>query len=276
MTGDAALPVAKESSGLTVDPWSELRGFTAARIALNRAGSSLPTDEVLAFSLAHAKARDAVHAALNVEALAARLAELGLSSLQTHSRATSRATYLRRPDLGRSLANDEREKLKQSATGGYDICIVVADGLSAAAVQANAPELLRHLAPALRKAGRTLSPAVLVSQGRVAIGDEIGALLNARVTLMLIGERPGLSSADSLGAYLTYAPGPDRSDADRNCISNIRPEGLLPKSAALKAEWLIDKMFEKGISGVALKEISETEPVNLRVGDGCVETRGLS
>ena len=259
MTGEADLPAA--TSGLTLDPWRELRSFTAARIALNRAGSSLPTEEVLAFSLAHAKARDAVHTSLNLDALAGRLAELGLPSLQTRSRATNRATYLRRPDLGRLLPDDEREKVKRLATGPCDVCIVVADGLSAAAVQTNAPEFLRHLAPALRESGWTIGPAVLVSQGRVAIGDEIGVALNARVTLMLIGERPGLSAAaDSLGAYLTYAPGPDRSDADRNCISNIRPEGLSPKAAAGKAQWLIAQMLARSLSGVALKDVSEAEP----------------
>lgn len=260
MTEDADFPVAPQEPSLTIDRWQDLKGLTAARIALNRAGSSLPTDEILVFSLAHARARDAVHTSLHIDALASRLAKLGLTSIEVCSRATSRAAYLRRPDLGRLLPDEEREKLQRLATRPSDICIVVADGLSAAAVQANAPKVLGYLAPALHKSGWTIGAVVLVSQGRVAIGDQIGAVLKARVTLMLIGERPGLSSADSLGAYLTYEPSPDRSDADRNCISNIRPEGLSPEAAASKAHWLITQMLEKRISGVALKDVSEASP----------------
>jgi ethanolamine ammonia-lyase small subunit len=239
---------------VTADPWLGLRQHTAARIALSRAGASLPTSEALAFTLAHARARDAVHAPLDSEVLSARLTALGVACFTTHSRATNRSTFLRRPDLGRQLPPDERERVSAQATAPSDIAIVIADGLSSAAVQANAAPFLGALLPRLHEDGLTLSPISIVLEGRVAIGDEIGALLRARMVLVLIGERPGLSAADSLGAYSTHDPRPGRSDAERNCISNIRNEGLNSVAAAGVAHWLIVNTLKRQLSGVRLKD----------------------
>ena len=250
--------------GLSLDGWRDLRQHTGARIALNRAGASLPTEEVLAFGLAHAKARDAVHTPLSSDGLARRLAGLGLPSFQTRSRATSRAVYLRRPDLGRQLPAEERAVVAAQASGPVDVAIVIADGLSAAAVQANAAVVLDDLTPRLRQDGLSLSPVAIVAQGRVAIGDAIGELLQAQIVLMLIGERPGLSSSDSLGAYTTYAPRIGRTDADRNCISNIRPQGLPPQAAATTAHWLVRETLSRKVSGVALKDESGADNPSLR------------
>ncbi|MEJ6001756.1 ethanolamine ammonia-lyase subunit EutC [Paucibacter soli] len=240
-----------------LDPWAELRHYTPARIALGRAGSSLPTRELLTFAAAHARARDAVHQALDLPALQASLQADGWASLRVASRAADRATYLRRPDLGRRLDAPSAERLEALGQAGADLLIVLGDGLSAQAVQAHALPLLRALLAAL--GGEfTLAPLLVASQARVALADEAGALLGARLALVLIGERPGLSSPDSLGAYLTHAPRLGCFDAQRNCISNIRPQGLAPELAALRLNWLLREALRRRLTGVGLKDESET------------------
>jgi ethanolamine ammonia-lyase small subunit len=252
--------------------WQRLRQATPARIALGRAGAGLPTRHALALALAHARARDAVQAALDAPALAAALdASLGLPSLTLASAASSRADYLLRPDLGRMLAHSSREAVRAVASPPCDIAIVVADGLSALAVGRHAIPLLNTLLPRIRAEGWSIGPVALVSQGRVAIGDEIGALLKVRLCLVLIGERPGLSAPDSLGLYLTYAPRPGRSDAERNCISNIHDAGLSCDAAAFRAVWLMREMLRRALSGVALKDESDLAPIG---GAGTVALGG--
>ncbi len=257
MSGD---PHARPHGG---DPWAELRRLTPARIALGRAGPALPTREVLAFALDHARARDAVHLPFDAGAVAARIAALGLSTLTLASAAADRATYLRRPDLGRRLASGERAKLEASASRGADVAIVVADGLSSAAVHAHAAALIAALAPRLREASLSLADVVLAHQGRVALGDEIGEALAARIVVLLVGERPGLSSPDSLGGYITFAPRIGRTDAERNCVSNIRPAGLSYDNAAHRIAWLIGAARKLGATGVALKDDSGLERAQL-------------
>ncbi|NMG36550.1 ethanolamine ammonia-lyase subunit EutC [Azoarcus sp. TTM-91] len=242
---------------IDADPWTDLRRYTAARLALGRAGASLPTAEVLRFGLAHAKARDAVHLALDAEALQAALAADGCATLRAHSAAADRASYLARPDLGRKLAADSAAALRaQADPAGCDLLLVVADGLSSLAVERNARALVAEIRRGL-PAGWTLGPVVVATQARVALADEIGQALGARLVAMLIGERPGLSSPDSLGLYLTWAPRPGRSDAQRNCISNIRPEGLGHAEAARRLWWLCEEARRLGLTGVALKDNSE-------------------
>jgi ethanolamine ammonia-lyase small subunit len=236
------------------DPWHALRALTPARIALGRAGVSLPTRAHLEFQLAHARARDAVQDRLDVGRLQAALAAAGLKSVAVRSAAPDRAAYLQRPDLGRRLDPEARRELADSATGSVDAALVVADGLSARAAQHHAAPVLVSLAPRLLDAGWRLAPVVVVQQGRVAIGDEIGATLGARLVLVLLGERPGLSAPDSLGAYLTWDPRPGRTDAERNCVSNIRPEGLVPAHAAEKLAGLMLEAARRRVSGIALKD----------------------
>jgi ethanolamine ammonia-lyase small subunit len=235
-------------------PWLALRALTPARVALGRAGTSLPTAAQLDVQLAHAGARDAVHDALDAARLRAALAAAGLETAEVWSAAQDRGTYLRRPDLGRRLATASREALAaQASSEGVDAAFVVADGLSARAAQSHAPPVLAALASRLRDAGWRLGPAVVALQGRVALGDEIGALLRARLVLVLLGERPGLSAPDSLGAYLTWEPRPGRTDAERNCVSNIRPEGLVPPLASEQLLALMLEAARRRLSGVALK-----------------------
>jgi ethanolamine ammonia-lyase small subunit len=222
----------------------DLRAFTLARVALGRTGASLPTAELLRFQLDHARARDAVHQDLDP-------ASPGVPHLLLRSAARDRATYLRRPDLGRTLSEESRGLL---AAGDYDAAIVIADGLSAPAVHHHAKPLLAALLPKLQAEQWRLAPIVVVLQGRVAIGDEIGALLGARQSVMLIGERPGLTSPDSLGVYLTWEPRPGRTDAERNCISNVRTEGVSYEAAAHKLHFLMREARIRKLSGVALKE----------------------
>ena len=225
------------------DPWHGLRALTAARIGLARTGASLATAPTLALRLAHARARDAVHAELDVEALQSAVGPLHV----VDSAAASRAEYLLRPDLGRVLADTT-----VLPRGEHDIALVVADGLSARAVQTHAPPLLAALQPLL--AGWRVAPLVVVRQGRVAAGDAVAAALGAGCVAVLIGERPGLSAPDSMGAYLTWNPHPGTTDAERNCVSNIRPDGLPPAAAATKIAWLLGAMRTRGNSGVALKD----------------------
>jgi ethanolamine ammonia-lyase small subunit len=235
--------------------WRRLAELTPARIALGRSGSGLPTREVLKFAMAHAQARDAVHTPFDVAGLAARVAALGLSTLQVSSAATAREVYLRRPDLGRRLDQASAQALDALAMPA-DLAIVIADGLSSTAVEANAVPLLQALTPRLTPMQITLAPLAVAAGGRVALGDEIGARLGARMVLVLIGERPGLSSPDSLGAYLTFAPRVGRSDSERNCISNIRRGGLGYAIAAFKLAWLIDAASRRGLTGFRLKDES--------------------
>jgi len=253
---DPALPSPTLPSPVTADPWTRLAALTPARLALGRAGPSLPTREVLKLGFAHARARDAVHAELDVGAIAAGVAALGCETVLVESAVPDRATYLRRPDVGRRLSARSRALL-QADWAEADLAIVVADGLSASAVDLNALPLLRALTPLLAAANLTQAPVALARQARVALGDEIGALLGARLVLVLIGERPGLSAADSLGAYLTFAPKVGRRDAERNCVSNIRAAGLGPAAAAGKIAWLITRALALALTGVALKDDSE-------------------
>ena len=239
------------------DPWVRLARLTPARIGLGRAGAALPTREVLRFALDHARARDAVHAPLDVEALEADLAALGHGVLRVESAAPDRPTYLRRPDLGRRLSEASRAGLEALDRPPADLAVVIADGLSAAAVQTHASPLLIALAPWIQHAGWTLAPVVVARQGRVALGDEVGELLRARMVVVLVGERPGLSSPDSLGIYLTHDPRPGRTDAERNCISNVRPAGLAYDLAAFKLAWHLAEAVRLGLTGVALKDESD-------------------
>lgn len=232
-----------------------LRQLTQARVGLGRAGNSLPTSELLEFRLAQARARDAVHIALDVQSLRAELREIGMESIALVSAARNRTEYLRRPDLGRKLSPESLADLKSLATQA-GIAFVIADGLSALAVHRHAPPLLRLVAGELRESGESVAPVIIATQGRVAIGDEIGAALSAELSVVLIGERPGLSAPDSLGVYLTWHPKPGRSDAERNCISNIRPEGLSYEAAAFKLLFLVREARRLKLSGVHLKEPS--------------------
>ncbi len=240
---------------VVANPWTHLRGHTPARIALGRAGPSLPTREVLAFGIAHASARDAVHKGLDVEALDSQLRAAGYAPLRVHSAAPDRATYLTRPDLGRRLDDESAHRLVV-APEAPQIAIAIEDGLSAVAVQKHVPPLMAALGSIAPERWVRL-PVVIAQQGRVALGDEIGERLAARLVVVMIGERPGLSSPDSLGVYVTYQPRIGRTDAQRNCISNIRPEGLGYAAAATKLDWLVVQALRRGLTGVALKDDSE-------------------
>ena len=238
------------------DPWDFLRAHTPARIALGRSGGSLPTRAQLDFRLAHARARDAVLAEFDSHALAASLAELAEPVLVVESAARDRAEFLQRPDCGRRLTDSSRALLTTHAGSAPrgELVIVASDGLSTLAANSQVKPLLAALLPLLREAGWTLAPLIVARHARVALQDEIGELLRAQFSLMLLGERPGLGSADSLGAYFTYAPGPNRTDADRNCLSNIRPGGLTPPEAAHKLHALLAQARRLRISGIALKD----------------------
>jgi ethanolamine ammonia-lyase small subunit len=238
------------------DPWKFLGRFTTARIALGRAGGSLPTAPLLEFQLAHARARDAVHCELDVASLAKRLREQSWETVELQSAAKDRHSFIQRPDLGRILSAESPSLLEALCPTAqpFDVVFVLADGLSALALERHSIPLLREIYPYLTEASWRIAPLCLVTQGRVAIGDEIGALLSARIAVMLIGERPGLSSPDSLGIYLTYNPLPGRSNAERNCISNVRPEGLSYALAAHKLRYLMTESRARKLSGVRLKE----------------------
>ncbi|TVV44887.1 ethanolamine ammonia-lyase subunit EutC [Thalassolituus sp. C2-1] len=256
-------------NGVIDNPWRRLRQFTAARIGLGRSGVSLPTKEMLEFQLAHAQARDAVHTPLDFPALTQQLETLAeqyplLSDeppLKLHSEAVDRMTYLQRPDLGRRLDEASRVLLQQeqqTPEQPFDLALVIADGLSATAIAHNAVPFIQALCEELQadKQPWKLAPITLVEQGRVAVGDDAGELLNAKTVLVLIGERPGLSSPDSLGLYLTWAPVRGLTDARRNCISNVRPEGLNFSEAAHKAGYLLRESRRLQLSGVQLKDRS--------------------
>jgi ethanolamine ammonia-lyase small subunit len=221
----------------------DLRSFTPARVGLGRTGHSLPTAELLRFQLDHARARDAVYEALDPAGL--------LPHILLRSAAADRATYLRRPDLGRTLSAESRGRIEK---GSYDAAIVLVDGLSARAIHRHATPLLAELAPRLAEEGWRLAPLTVVIEGRVAIGDEIGERLGARLVTVWIGERPGLSSPDSLGIYITWDPHPGRTDAERNCISNIRTEGISYPAAAHKLHFLMREARARKLTGIGLKE----------------------
>ena len=240
-----------------------LRELTPARVGLGRSGASMPTDALLAFTLDHARARDAVHALFDAAHLVTGLSGLGLQVSEVSSQAQSRRDYLRRPDLGRMLDADSRRALEQQSGAG-DIVIVVGDGLSPAAVNVHAVELVRHLAPRLNEAGIRFGHVVVASGARVALGDEIGAVLGARMVVMLIGERPGLSAPDSLGAYLTFAPRIGLTDEKRNCVSNIHGAGLSYDEAVVKIAWLVREGLARQVTGVALKDESGTALIAAR------------
>lgn len=242
------------------DPWAALRRHTPARIGLGRSGAGMPTGEVLRLAAAHAQARDAVHVALDAAAIEVSLQAEGWPTLRVSSRAATRAEYLRRPDLGRRLDDASAERVQAVARGAMDLAVVVGDGLSASAVHRHAVPVLAALCGALAGALQW-APVIVATQARVALADEVGALLQARIVLMLLGERPGLSSPDSLGAYLTHAPAIGCSDAQRNCVSNIRGDGLAPEAAAARIAWLLREALRRKLSGVALKDGSATAAI---------------
>ncbi|MBB6146302.1 ethanolamine ammonia-lyase small subunit [Silvibacterium bohemicum] len=233
-----------------------MRAHTPARVALRTAGSSLATAEILDLNLCLAEARDAVHSTLSTASLMPLLRERGWSPILLKSAARDRHEYLRRPDLGRKLSAESRSLLDRNSSAGSanDLVIVIADGLSAIAVERHTVPLLDALTPLWL--GAAHAPVIIAEQARVAIGDEIGELLQARLTLLLIGERPGLSSPDSLGAYITWAPRIGRTDAERNCISNIRPEGLSYADAAARIAHYLKAATQRQLTGVALKDDS--------------------
>jgi ethanolamine ammonia-lyase small subunit len=265
--------IEKHESHTISNSWHVLREYTAARIGLGRAGISVPTKHLLDFQLAHAQAQDAVHVPLDTQKLTS---DIELPFVMAHSQVTDRSHYLQRPDLGRRLNSESVVALKQHVAGDgepYDLAIVIVDGLSSFAIQKNAAPLLQQLTQrlsvqALSKTSEPseaagicrLAPIVIVEQGRVAIGDEVGGLLNAKSVLVFIGERPGLSSPDSLGLYLTWAPKVGLTDESRNCISNVRPEGLVYPEAVNKIFYLLSEAHQRQLTGVNLKERSqETE-----------------
>src|SRR5215469_5189419 len=242
-------------SQLAPKPNLNLRDYTPARVSLPTTGHSIATTELLAFQLAHALARDAVHASLHIPSFTQRLqaelpilAQANLSILQLQTKASDRAAYLRHPNQGRTLHPASLELLKPAR---YDLAIVIADGLSALAVERNSIPLL--------SINWVLGPISVVQQGRVAIGDPIGHALNASLSLVLIGERPGLSSPDSLGAYITWKPHPTRTDADRNCLSNIREGGLTAETAAQRLLWYLQNARASQLTGIELKESTATD-----------------
>lgn len=230
-----------------------LKAFTTARIALGRVGQSMPLKAYQEFKLAHAHARDAVYSELDIDGITDQLKQFDLPVIHLHSAAAYREQYLQRPDLGRKLNEVSLEEVKEYCSE-RDITIIIADGLSAAAVDQNTVPLLKILIAKLKAAGFTLSPIILVKQGRVAIADEIGHALGAKLTMILIGERPGLSAADSVGAYITFGPRPGLTDEMRNCVSNIRPNGLSFKHASEKIFYLIKEALTRKLSGVILKD----------------------
>ncbi|QOL48541.1 ethanolamine ammonia-lyase subunit EutC [Massilia litorea] len=254
------------------DPWQALRRFTAARIALGHTGISQPTSAQLDFQLAHARARDAVHQALDAASLAPSLAAAwpGSPPLLLHSAAENRNVYLQRPDLGRRLDAPSRALLAapHGGEGRHDLAIVVADGLSALAVARNAPPFLQALHARLAAEAWTPAPLSIVEQGRVAVGDEVGELLGAQLVVVLIGERPGLSSPDSMGLYLTWAPRVGLTDERRNCISNVRPAGLGVEEAADKLHYLLAQARARRLSGVGLKDETDEAATLAQGGTG--------
>lgn len=256
MTQSPQLTHVQEETQITANPWQALRAFTDARIALGRSGVSQPTSAQLAFQLAHAQARDAVHLALDVPALQTELLAAGFgASLRLHSAAVDRHQYLQRPDLGRRLDEASRDLLTpHRQEGGYDLALVLADGLSALALKQNALPFLQALRDKLTGESWTLAPLCVMEQGRVAVADEVAQRLGARAVVILVGERPGLSSPDSLGLYFTQGPKVGLTDERRNCISNVRPAGMSYEEAAYRLHYLLSEGRRRNCSGVELKD----------------------
>lgn len=254
-----------------LDAWRQLRQLrqlTSARIALGHVGTSLPSAAQLDFQFAHAQARDAVHLPFDHGAIAARLAERQRETLILHSAAPNRHIYLQRPDLGRRLSEASVEQLRSHGQGqGYDLALVVADGLSSLAASRHSPAMLERIDDMARAEGWSLAPVVLVEQGRVAVADEIAECLGAKMVVILIGERPGLSSPDSLGLYFTYAPRVGLNDASRNCISNVRLEGLSYAMAAHKLRYLMREAWRRQLSGVNLKDDAPVRTLDAETAD---------
>jgi ethanolamine ammonia-lyase small subunit len=244
------------------DPWAQLRRYTKARIALGRAGTAQTTSELLRFRMDHARARDAVLKDMDHDAVRWTLEKYHLPVLELTTQAKDRNEYIHRPDLGRRLSPESVSLLKKNQ-GDYDIALLIADGLSGMAMETNIGPFLDCLMPLLRGAHYTLSPLCIVRQGRVAAGDEIGSILRAKLCAIMIGERPGLSSPDSMGIYITYGPAPGLTDERRNCISNIRPEGLGYPAAALKLLYVIRESIRLKLSGVKLKDNEDNDQVRV-------------
>ena len=247
---------------VTSDSWSKLRQYTPARIALGHSGTSLPTKPHLEFQLAHAQARDAVHHALDIRALDETLRSRGHATIELGSRADSRPTYLQRPDMGRRLNEDSVKVLEglSAPEKPYDVAFVIGDGLSALAIEENAAKFLDVMLPALADNDWNVAPLCIVKEARVAIGDEVAEKLGAKMVVVLIGERPGLSSPDSMGIYMTLNPRTGLTDESRNCISNVRPAGLSYEHAAHKLSYLMTEARRRGLSGVNLKDEAEALP----------------
>jgi len=253
--------MSKRSDTVVTNPWGMLRQFTSGRIALGRTGISLPTTPQLEFQLAHARARDAVHHELDTDILQQAVTGLQLveQCVVVESSAGNRATYLQRPDLGRRLSSGSRQQLQLLASqskqvGACDLAFVIADGLSALAVETNAVPFLKAVLERLAQDGLSLAPVTIVRQGRVAVGDEVGELLGAKLVVVLIGERPGLSSPDSMGLYMTWGPRVGLTDESRNCISNVRPAGLSYEEASYKLHYLVSEALRREVTGVQLKD----------------------
>ncbi len=248
--------IEKETGVIIRDGWHALQQYTAARIALGRTGVSVPAKEMLGFKMAHAHARDAVFSLLEIETITEQLRRLSLEIMSLKSRAGDRHSYLQRPDWGRRLNDLSAKALSSLLHTGSDVCITIADGLSAEAINRHAVPVMQQLLPMLAAKQISIAPVCLVENGRVAISDETGSLLQAKLSLILIGERPGLSSPDSMGAYLTFAPAIGVTDESRNCVSNIRPEGLPYSEAAFKIYYLVSEALRLQQSGIGLKDNS--------------------
>ncbi len=258
MVGGRVMSLSDNSNVPRLDPWSRLRVHTSARIGLGRVGDGLPTSQLLEFQMAHARARDSVHMPFDAPAVATSLMPLKLPVITVQSAAANRSEFLQRPDYGRKLAPQSEADLVNAANSAdanplFDVVFILADGLSARAVHENGADMLRQTIACLGD-DWSIGPLVLAHQARVALGDEIATRLKAKISVVLIGERPGLSSADSLGAYLTFAPKPGCSNAQRNCISNIRPAGFPVGDAAHKLVYLMNEARKNSISGVKLKD----------------------
>jgi len=251
----------KEQKTIVASSWESLKKHTKARIAIGRCGNSIPTQELLAFKLAHAKAIDAVHVPFQKELVIRELEEIsGAEVLSLQSNAKDRSEYLQRPDLGRSLSEASAQLIKTTPKAAeYDIALIVADGLSSVAIEKNISSMFNLLLPELKGRNYSLAPICVIEQSRVAIADSVAELLNARLSIIFIGERPGLMSPDSLGIYMTYAPKSGTTDERRNCISNVRQDGLSYPAACSKLLYLVDESFKRRISGVNLKDEQDTQ-----------------
>lgn len=256
----------KKSAQVQLNPWQSLQKYTDARIALGRAGNSIPTQAHLAFQLDHARARDAVHLPLDYALLNKNLAQFGLSILELTSCAMTREIYLQRPDLGRCLTEKSIAQLQQYRSihnQQYDIAIVITEGLSSLAITENIHPMLSALLPKITSMGLSLAPLCIVKQGRVAVGDDVGFHLKAKMVIILVGERPGLSSPDSLGIYFTYQPAPGCLESRRNCLSNIRKRGMHYKQASERLCYLIGEAIKRKYTGVELKDETKIEDAKL-------------